>query len=176
MGIYPLNWKDISSHNIGITYPTYHGNNLPWLATYHRIYLYCMYHRSTLTWFSEFHGASLLWLVSPIVHLYATSLNKILWDGNAHVLGSDPAQVCIWGVLRDYLNLSSELTEGSPLQWFGKVIGQHLPNQEIFDLQVPHHYPILNLGSIWCICVFYDCNLITFHYYWGACSSGCLGT
>ena len=91
-----------------------------------------------------FHGTSLPLIVGPHVRLSITSLNTLLWDGDERALGSIPSQVCIWGVLRDYLNLSSELPEGSPLQWFGKVVGQHFPRPEIFDLQVTHCYSILN--------------------------------
>ena len=80
MGVYWLTQNYISSQNIGITYQTYHGINLPWLAPYHRTYLHCSYHGINIPWFSAFHRTSLLWLVSPHVRFSVSSLNSG-WQG-----------------------------------------------------------------------------------------------
>ena len=144
MGVYRLTRKDISSQNIGITYRTYHGITFLWLATSHGTSLHHTYQCITLLWFAASHGNFLPWIVIPPVRIYVTSLNTLLWDGYKRVLGSVPAQVCIWGVLRDYLNMRSEFMQGSPLQWFDKVFNQHFPFWSIIDLQVPLHYYILN--------------------------------
>ena len=58
MGIYRLTRKDISSHNIGITYRTYQ--------------------MITFLLFDAFYRTSLPWLISPLVHICVTSLNTFL--------------------------------------------------------------------------------------------------
>ena len=138
MGIYWLSWKDISSQNLGTAYRMYHGITFTWLTMSHRTSLHRTYNRITLLWFATFHRTSLLWIVSPHVRLYSTSLNKIMWYGDECFLGSVSSQVCIWGVLQDPLNLSSEFLEVIPLQWFGKVASQYFTCWAIFDLQVFH--------------------------------------
>ena len=143
IGIYRLTPKDIYSHNLGITYRTYRMINFSWIATTHGTYLHYNHHGITLPWFAS-HGNSLPRLVIPLVRLYVNSINILLWDGDENVLGSVPYQVCIWGLLQDSMNLSSEFWEVCTLQWFGKVDGQNFPHWSIFDLQDPHSYYILN--------------------------------
>ena len=75
MGVYWLTCKDLYSHNIGISYHTYHRINFLWLVTSHRISLHCMYHDITLPQFAAFHGTSFLWLAIILVRIYFTSLN-----------------------------------------------------------------------------------------------------
>ena len=96
MGIYQITWKDIYSHNLVITYRTYHDINFPSLDTFHGNSLHRTYNWLTLLWFSAFRRTSLLWLVILHVHLSITSLNTLLWDVDERVLQYILSQVRIW--------------------------------------------------------------------------------
>ena len=144
MGNYRLTWKGIYSQNIGIDYHTYHGITFPWLATSHRTPFNHTYHGISLLWFAVFHDTYLPWIVSPLVHICVAFLNTLLWARYERVIGSILDHACILGFLQDYLNLSPEFPEGSPLQWFGKVVGQYFPCWAIFDVLFPRFYSICN--------------------------------